>query len=215
MRPTILFDLDGTLIDPLAGIAAAYARAAEAVGRAVPSPDDVRAFIGPPIQDVFIQQWDCSPEEVTRAVEAFRRYYGVKGITELAVYDGVDATLTSLYSARVTLGVATSKPLPYALQILESLGWSDLFAVVAGAELSGERRAKADVISHALAQLDVAPDEVTMVGDRREDMHGALSAGVTPIGALWGYGSRGELEEAGAALLLARPEDAGQLFAAH
>ena len=203
----MLFDLDGTLIDPIVGITGAYQCAAEAISRNVPSADEVRTLIGPPIQEVFADRWACSADELVRAVEGFRQYYGATGITEFTVYEGVDQMLARLSESGVRLAVATSKPVPYAEQIIESLGWTSVFDFVGGAELSGERRAKAEVISHVLERLDGAAAEATMIGDRQEDVLGALAVGVTPIGVLWGYGSREELEGAGAELLLASPRD--------
>ncbi len=107
------------------------------------------------------------------------------------------------------LMVATSKPKVFACRILEHFGLAEYFEFVGGAELSGERQAKCEVIRHVLERTGLEPsDRIVMVGDRRHDVEGARAVGLGCIGVLYGYGDRDELERAGAERVVA---DLGEL----
>jgi phosphoglycolate phosphatase len=84
--------------------------------------------------------------------------------------------------------VATSKAEPTARRIIEHFGLDDHFEVIAGASLDGVRAAKADVMAHALAQLEPLPERVVMVGDRAHDVEGAAAHGIDTVVVGWGYG---------------------------
>jgi phosphoglycolate phosphatase len=194
----VLFDLDGTLTDPAAGITRSVAYALEAVGWPVPGPAALRSFIGPPLLDAF-GALGMSDTDAQRAVLAYRERYTSVGIFENALVDGIDSLLRDLRHAGVVLAVATSKPEPFAHTILEHFGIDDAFGVVAGATLDNRRRHKDEVVLHALEHLGLPdPRTVVMVGDREHDVTGAAAHGVATIGVLWGYGTRAELEAAGA-----------------
>jgi phosphoglycolate phosphatase len=198
----VLFDLDGTLTDPAAGITSSVAHALEAVGRPVPGPAALRSFIGPPLLDAF-GALGMSDTDAERAVLAYRERYASIGIFESALVDGIDSLLRDLRHAGVVLAVATSKPEPFAHTILEHFGIDDVFRVVAGATLDNRRRHKDEVVLHALEHLGLPdPTTVVMVGDREHDVTGAAAHDVATIGVLWGYGTRGELEAAGAWVLV-------------
>ena len=97
------------------------------------------------------------------------------------------------------LGVATSKPIPYALPIVEHFELRPYFEVVCGPVLDGVGAEKAEVVADALASLGVsASSDIVLVGDRFHDVVGAHENGIACIGVLWGYGTRDELTTAGA-----------------
>ena len=116
--------------------------------------------------------------------------------------------LDALEAAGVVLGLATAKPEPSARRIVEHFGLADRFAVVAGATYEPGRRTKAEVIAHALGELDVrGGSHVVMVGDRDHDVLAARELGLASIGVAWGYGSREELTAAGADVVADQPAD--------
>ena len=95
--------------------------------------------------------------------------------------------------------MVTSKPKVYADRILVRFDLCAFFADVYGAELSGERSAKSELLAHVLQQEQLRPLSACMIGDRKHDIQGAKAhAGVLGLGVLWGFGTRHELEEAGA-----------------
>jgi phosphoglycolate phosphatase len=128
------------------------------------------------------------------------------------VYPGIADMLEQLAAAGHTLSLATAKPEPTAVRIVEHFGFSDYFAVQAGAghDVGFGRRTKAQVIDHALIRLQLTPADlgrVVMVGDRDHDVEGAHLNGIDCIGVTWGFGSADELRGAGAAVLVDTPAE--------
>ena len=102
--------------------------------------------------------------------------------------------LADLRAAGVRFAVATSKAEPTARRILDHFGLTDHFEVIAGASVDGLRSSKADVVAHALAQLDPVPARVLMVGDRAHDVAGAAEHGIDTVVVGWVTGPRTSLE---------------------
>lgn len=203
----VLFDLDGTLTDPEAGITRSLAHALDAVGRPVADPSSLRSLIGPPLVDACTSM-GMTAAEIDVAIAAYRDRYATVGLFENALIDGIDELVRDLRGAGVRLAVATSKPEPFAATILEHFGLREHFDVVAGATLDHRRRHKDEVVLHALEHLGL-PDvsTVVMVGDREHDVFGAAEHGIATIGVLWGYGSKDELARAGAAAIVATVDE--------
>ena len=198
MYQTILFDLDGTLTDSGQGILNSVAYALDQMGIEEPDLASLQRFIGPPLYESFSRFYQLNPADTQAAVDAFRVYFKEKGIFENQLYEGVIPLLESLTEADKTLAIATSKPEVFAKQILDYFGIAHYFDVIAGASLDSSRINKTDVISYALAQLDYDPQTTIMVGDREHDIEGAQANQLASIGVLYGYGTKQELEEAGA-----------------
>lgn len=121
------------------------------------------------------------------------------------MYDGVPEALTDLAGAGFRLALATSKPTPFAERIVTHFGLAHFFGFVSGATMDGSRSHKTDIIDHALASLGQDAGTAVMVGDREQDVRGALASGVRSIGVGWGYAEPGELEQAGAGEIVATP----------
>ncbi len=199
MYQTILFDLDGTLTDPGLGITNSVMYALKKWGIDVADRESLYRFIGPPLQDSFIQYYGFSKEDAEKSVAYYREYFREKGLYENEVYPGADQMLSDLKAAGKKLAVATSKPEAFAIKILKHFQLDGYFDVIAGATMDSSRSKKADVIAYCLERLGVNDlSQVVMVGDREHDIIGAKTVGVDSIGVLVGYGSREELEEAGA-----------------
>lgn len=195
----ILFDLDGTLTDSAEGIMNCAEYALNAMGITEPDRSRLLRFIGPPLVDSFMDFYGMSREDALKAVALYRERFPVKGIFENRVYEGIPEALDMLKKAGKRLAVATSKPEVYAKRILEHFELAEYFEAVTGAELSGERNAKSEVIEECLKRLG-NPDKgtVLMVGDRKHDVIGAKACGVDCAGVKFGYAEENELENAGA-----------------
>ncbi len=204
----LLFDLDGTLTDSAEGIMNCAEYALNSMGISEPDRSRLLRFIGPPLIDSFMEFYGLSREDAVKAVAAYRERYPVKGIFENRVYEGIPEALELLKKGGKRLAVATSKPETYALRILEHFGLSEYFEVVTGAELSGRRNAKSEVIEECLKRLG-SPDKsvVLMIGDRRHDVEGAKLCGVKCAGVKFGYAEEGELEKAGADFVFDTPAE--------
>jgi phosphoglycolate phosphatase len=205
---TILFDLDGTLTDPREGITRCIAHALERMGRESPPLGDLTFAIGPPLRGSLARLLgDESRDTVERALAHYRERFADVGLFENTPYDGIAETLAALRASGATLFVATSKPLVFAERIIRHFGFDAHFDAVHGCELDGTREAKRDLLAHVLAHHRIAPGGTVMVGDRGVDMDAARHHGLRGIGALWGFGSREELLDAGAHVLCAGPRE--------
>lgn len=195
----LFFDLDGTLTDPAPGICACLAHAMSSLGRAAPPGAELRRFIGPPLRDALAEMLGSSePALVGEALRFFRERFSTVGLYENGVYPGVSSVLAALCAQGYTMCVVTSKAQVYAERIVDHFGLREFLPRVYGAELTGERSNKAELVAHALASEKVHPSGACMIGDRRHDIEGARAHGVRAVGVTWGYGSRDELELAGA-----------------
>jgi len=206
MYGIVLFDLDGTLTESGIGITRSVAHSLRKYGIEETDQAKLDRFVGPPLIDSYMRYYGFSREQAVQAVEYYREYYAVTGIFENRVYDGVEAMLKALNDAGKICVLATSKPEHYAVQILEHFGLAPYFSCVAGATMDEKRTNKADVIAYALEKAGKAGKAV-MVGDRKHDIEGAKAHGLPSIGVLYGYGSRAELETAGATYLAETAEE--------
>ncbi len=196
MKKYFLFDLDGTLTDTGPGIMGSVQHALNQLGWPEQEEDFLRQFVGPPLLDSFQNYGKMSLEEAEQAITLYRARYHAWGMFKSPLYPGVDGLLERL-SRRAVLAVATSKREEGARAIMDMRGITPYFQAVVGDD--GSRPSKAAVIAEALRLLgNPSPEEVVMVGDRSYDVAGALSCRVDCIGAGYGYGVPGELEEAGA-----------------
>jgi phosphoglycolate phosphatase len=209
----ILFDLDGTLTDPREGITRSIAYALERMGLESPPLGELTFAIGPPLRPTLAKLiGDESPAAVARAIALYRERFADVGLFENAVYEGIAEALHALTDRGTTLYVATSKPRVYAERIVRHFGLDAHFEAIHGCELDGTREDKRELLAHLLPHHSVAPGEAAMIGDRGADMVAARHHGVRAIGALWGYGSRDELEGAGAQELCTRPRELAEML---
>ena len=207
----VFFDLDGTLTDPGVGITNSAAYALDKFGIHITDKTELYPFIGPPLQDSFVRFYGFSPENADKAVKYYREYYKKQGMLENLLYDGIPELLEQLKGAGKILAVATSKPEVFARQILEHFGLTRHFTAIVGGNLDGSRTKKDEVLAAALDACGVCdPQTAVMVGDREYDVIGARKNGVDSIGVLFGYGSREELEQAGATRIAATVEEIGE-----
>ena len=201
----VFFDLDGTLTDPKPGITGCIRSALERLGTPVPEPDALEWCIGPPLFDSFEKL--IGVERAAQGVDLYRERFGDVGLFENEVYPGIPAALSTLLESDLRLFVASSKPKVYVDRILEHFDLVGFFEEAYGSNLDGTRVDKRELLSHALATERVVAAETTMVGDRGADALGALHNEMSFLGVLYGYGSREELEQAGAIRFAARPRD--------
>ncbi|HBM16003.1 MAG TPA: hypothetical protein DD381_06640 [Lentisphaeria bacterium] len=203
----LLFDLDGTIIDPKEGITTSIQYALKKLGaEKIPSSDELTWGIGPSLVHSFPKLFGKEDKELAqKCVEYYREYFSKKGIFQCFLYDGIKDILTEL-STSSKLFLATSKPGIFALQILELFELKHLFTGVYGSEFDGRFMNKADLIAHLLKIEKLNVSECLMIGDRKHDIIGAKVNNMESCGVLWGYGSRKELSEAGVSFLVEKPE---------
>lgn len=202
---TILFDLDGTLTDSGEGIINCSIYALEYFGLPVPSREEMRVFVGPPMRDTMVK-YGVPPERAEEAIKVFRSRYEPIGIYENFPYPGIEELLQKLRADGHTLYVATSKPEFMAQQVLDRFELSKYFDLICGALADASRDKKEDVIAYLLEQSG-DPEHAVMVGDTLYDVQGASFHHIPTIGVTWGYGSKESLREAGAAKIVDTMEE--------
>jgi phosphoglycolate phosphatase len=199
MTFSVLLDLDGTLIDSYPGILASCVAALRALGHEPDSALDITRMIGPPLEDIMqILLQPYGDDRVVEAVAAYRRHYGESGLLGSVPYPGIGASLDEMKRAGLRLHLATSKRVIFAGRILDHLKLAAYFDGIHGAVPGGALDHKPELLAHILSEQKISPSRSLMVGDRRYDMSGAHAVGMRGLGVLWGYGTRDELETAGA-----------------
>ena len=196
MKKTVLFDLDGTLTDSGEGIINSALPALEHFGLPIPSREEMRVFVGPPLHETF-QRFGVPADKTEEAIRVYRSRYIPTGMFENTPYPGIKELLETLKKENYTLYVATSKPEEMSVTILERFGLAPYFDRICGASIDSSRSTKDAVIAYLLAQRG-AKEDMVMVGDTKYDVLGAKAHGIPAIGVSWGYGSADEMEEAGA-----------------
>jgi len=206
MYHTVLFDLDGTLTDPGLGITNSVMYALRKWNIEVEDRRELYRFIGPPLSESFCRYYGFSEEDKWKAVEYYREYFRDRGLFENEVYEGVVAMLKALRDAGKRIMLATSKPEEFAIRILKHFDLYDYFDFVGGGSMDDSRSSKGDVIAYVLHSCGITSSEgVLMVGDREHDVIGAKAHKIDCVGVLYGYGSREELESAGAVAIAKDP----------
>lgn len=211
-KTTICFDLDGTLTDPKPGITRSIQYALEKLGHPAPEEDELTWCIGPPLLGSFATL--VGEADAEYAVQHYRDRFGDLGYRENELYPGIIEVLAALGTRDIQLLVATSKPTFYARKIIEHFGLASYFEDVCGSELDGTRADKTDLLAWIVAKKGLEPGATAMIGDRRHDVIGARNNAIDAVAVLYGYGSRDELSEAGAAHLCERPGDLPAVLAA-
>ena len=195
-KKAIFFDLDGTLTDSGEGIINCATLALEHFGLSVPSREEMRVFVGPPLDQTFVK-FGVPGDKTDEAIAVFRSRYRTVGKFENFPYPGVREALETLQAQGHRLFVATSKPEILANEVLEHFDLARYFEQIAGATLDGSRSHKADVITYLLG-LTGDVGQTVMVGDTAFDVLGAAAHGIPTIGVSWGYGEVADMEKAGA-----------------
>lgn len=164
-------------------------------------------MIGPPLPSVIGRVLALyNDDRVAAGIAAYRAHYGETGLYQFALYPGIAETLQTLAS-RTQCFVVTSKRTVFAAHIIETIGFASMLGGVYGTEPDGRLDNKADLIAAVLDREKLDPRDTAMVGDRLHDIHGARANRMRAIGVLWGYGSRSELEDAGADTLVSQPSE--------
>lgn len=197
----ILFDLDGTIIKSDSGITKSFQAALSYFGIREKNIEILKSFVGPPLHESFMNHYQFTDEMYEKALKVFRKYYMEKGIYECELYPDVVECLRALRESGRKLYIATSKPEPQAKKVIRHLGIEKYFQMIGGADgdRNTSRATKAAVIDYVLKENKIYNiEKVLMVGDRSHDIIGAKANGLLSAGLLYGYGTREELESAGA-----------------
>ncbi len=204
----VIFDLDGTLVDPAGGITDGIAAALTELGLGVPGKSRMDAMIGPKLSHSLTDIAGVPAEQLDDAIRIYRAHYLATGIAQSRLYPGIRALLEAFVDAgrpdrrghpearrhRPDRPGAPRhrRPVPYHPRLGRGRGGSSRRA----------RRGRPAIVAAALADLSthhgVDTQHAVMVGDRAQDVAGAAANGLDCIGVGWGFAPDGELDAAGA-----------------
>lgn len=211
-KKSVLFDLDGTLTDSGEGIINCVIPALKHFGLPVPSREALRVFVGPPLQDSFIQH-GVPADKAEEAVAVYRSRYVPIGMFENTPYPGIRELLEALTANGHKLYIATSKPEGMSREILDHFDLSKYFTMICGASMDFSRNTKEAVIAYLLEQSGES-ENMVMVGDTKFDILGAKHHGIPAIGVSWGYGKVEDMVAAGAETIADTPRQLLELLEA-
>jgi len=193
----LFLDLDGTLVDSLAGIARSINHALVEGGHRPVPVDRLRLAVGRPLAVILRELFDSRDAGLIRsAVASYRAHYDRTAFDDLAAYDGIPEALDAFRRAGHTMQIVTAKPAATARRVVEAAGIGQYFDAVHGPDPLEDVRDKAGLVAAALAHAGAAPAEAVMIGDRAVDVLAARAHGVAAVAVAWGYGARRELVEA-------------------
>lgn len=219
-RPVVLWDLDGTVLDPAGAITEGIAEALWACG--FEAPENLERFVGPPIGESLRRFTDVPEEQIPQVVSVYRSGYLTEGLERTRIYPGIREVLASLHAGGVRQAVATQKPEHIAVEVVSRFGLGEYFETVSGASDdlapptsgTGQMHDKPAIVGEALRRLGALPPDparTVMIGDRSYDADGARSHGIDCLGAGWGFAQPGELDT-GCAALAREPGDLAHLL---
>ncbi len=187
MINSVVFDLDGTLLDTSEGVISSVKKMLERCGLPEATDEQLRGFIGPPINKRLIQLYGISEEDAFSYMNIFRDEYIRGDLYKAVIYPGMAETLRRLREDGLRIGVATYKREDQATALLAHCGLAPLFDVIHGADADA-KLTKADVLALTVKELGFHAENTAMVGDSTNDAVGAAGAGTPFIGVTYGFG---------------------------
>jgi phosphoglycolate phosphatase len=202
----LLFDLDGTLIDSSADLAASGNWLRARAGLPALDLPTVAGYIGDGVE-ALVRRLLARPEGPVEAeVDAYKIHYHEHCLDQTRLYNGVASTLEALQARGYSLAVVTNKPERISRHILEGLGVGRRFGGVVGGNTCVHKKPHPEPLQRACADLGCAPDRAVMIGDSRVDVEAGKNAGMPTVGILGGIGDEGLLRKAGADVVIERFE---------
>lgn len=186
---SVIFDLDGTLIDSSPGILECLGYALKKANLQPVMPLD-NNLIGPPLRQTLMNLTGLPPgEAIEKLAITFRDIYDSEGYKSSLAYPGVEELLAKSNSLGIPMAIATNKRRTPTLKILEHLGWGRYFQMVGAVDTSTPSHAdKATLLGSLLNELGVDAAASLYVGDKWEDGEAAAANGMSFAAAYWGYG---------------------------
>lgn len=192
---TVLFDLDGTLIDHFAAIHRSHAYAMGQLGLPIRTMAEVRAAVGGGLEQAIAKL--AGAENVAAVLAVYRPYWNATMLDDVQLLPGAKEILTALKQAGIRSAVFTNKHGPSSRRICEHLGIADLLVGNFGATDTTWLKPEPAFSSHVLSALEADPKTTALVGDSPFDVAAAKNAGLDFFGVTTGTHNAQELRAAG------------------
>jgi len=203
---TVMFDLDGTLLDTLADLTAAGNYALTAVGRPTYSLDDYRTLVGQGVRQLFVDALGPDHQDLLEeSITQFKRYYADHRFDTTAPYAGIDAMLDDLSTAGAKLAVLSNKPHEATVDVVGRYFPLVRWSAIRGYKDGTPPKPEPDSAREVLATVGYPPQRWVYVGDTKVDMLTGKAAGMYTVGVAWGFRSVQELRDNGADAIIQTP----------
>ncbi|WP_343640251.1 phosphoglycolate phosphatase [Roseateles sp.] len=205
---TVLFDLDGTLVDSAPDLAGATNEMLAARGLPEVPFERLRPMVGAGARGMMGVAFGVSPAELAFAAlrDEFFDRYEQRLLRETHPFEGVAAMLRALSDDGLSWGIVTNKSERFALPLAQGLGWTALAAAVVGGDTTAHSKPHPAPLLEAARRAGVSPSECVYVGDDARDILAGRAAGMPTVAVRWGYLGDGEPIDAwGADVVLDTP----------
>lgn len=206
---TIIFDLDGTLLNTLADLADSANFTMKQMGYPAHPLESYRYFVGngvPKLLERCLPEDKRTEENILAARKLFAEYYNVHYADKTKPYDGVAELLESLKKSGVKMAIASNKSDEFTQLVVKKF-FGDIFDIVQGGKADVPKKPAPDIVYGIMERLGAVSENTYFAGDSNVDMYTAKNAGITAIGCLWGFRTKEELVEGGADFLAEKPSD--------
>ena len=211
----VLFDLDGTLLDTIADLTDSMNIVLNRFGFAGHDADACKMFVGDGVEMFAFRALPENSRDqamVKKCASLMRQEYKKRWANKTRPYEGIPELLDELTRRNLKMAILSNKPDDATKEMVAELLSKWHFQPVTGAQLSFPKKPDPTLAIQTARQLRVSPERFLYLGDTGTDMRTAQSAGMFAVGALWGFRSAEELEEAGAEVLVKHPQDVLELL---
>ena len=210
---TVIFDMDGTLLDTLEDIKDALNRALKIYGKKERSLEDVRKFVGNGARELVKRALDGEDfiREFDDILDEYVTYYKENSLIKTAPYDGIIEVLKELKNRDYKMAVVSNKPDGAVKELTEKL-FPNLMEVAIGESDDIAKKPAPDMVDEALKQMGVSKDSAIYVGDSEVDLMTATNSGLPCISVLWGFREKEILVEKGAQIFVDNPAELLELL---
>lgn len=208
MIDTVIFDLDGTLLNTLDDLTDSVNFVLGEMGCPLHTADEIRMMVGNSVIYLIEQALPEGTDKATfdRCLATFEAHYKTNMRNKTAPYDGVMQMLDELSTAGYKLAVVSNKPDVFTKQLVSEL-FGQYISIAIGRSEDMPRKPAPDTVWHALDLLQSRRENAVYVGDSEVDVLTAKNSGMPCIGCLWGFRDRETLESAGAEYIISSSDE--------
>lgn len=203
----VIFDLDGTLLDTLEDLGDSVNAVLEYYGYPMHTMEAYRLMIGNGIKMLMRRSFPepVSDSLIEEALNRFKVTYEERFLNKTHPYAGILMLIAALQERKIPMAICTNKHQDAAQKLVQKLLPVDVFSFVYGERVGVARKPDPAAVLEIAQRMGITPSKAIYVGDSMVDMQTAVNAGMLPVGVLWGFRDRIELEEYGGKVILSHP----------
>jgi len=206
----VIFDMDGTLVDTLEDIAASMNKALKFMGFPELPVKEYLDKVGwgtERLAFLSLPEKERQKETAARLAAQMSLFYAEAPLVYTKPYPGIPELVSALKQRRIKLAILTNKTDPVAQKVASGLFPPGSFDLVQGGAPGRPLKPDPESVWELLVELDLAPSDSIFAGDSEVDIETAVSSGCFPLGVSWGYRSRETITNAGARLIIEKPDE--------